>query len=213
MTANVQQHRPTTTRNLLAGPPANHQAPNQPINSYFNPFAFQNNGLSHYKIIQNFPLESVVIRNAHNPYLARPALSKYPTMYKQQLPNTILPQFNVQFGLPNYPTSRPQDVFSKPVEAYVRPTDNAKPKPQNYDPNAPEIFKPEVFKLPLDSDTAPQSLSQQQVKTAQQQQQQQNLGTLQPPANPYQQYQYKEEKFAPLPPSILGKIRYFLFGP
>lgn len=190
------QYRPTTLRSLPASsPPSAHQ----PINSYLNPFGLQS-GLSHYKIVQNFPLESVVIRNPHNPFAARPTFSKYPMKYKQALQfqqlNTVQP---IQFG---GPYGKPHDIFSKPVEVYVRPTDSKKLHTYKPDPNAPEIFKPEVYKLP-DSDSASQN---QQVKTAQQQQ---NLGgNVKSPANIYQQFPFKEEKFAQLP-SILGTFNTF----
>lgn len=142
-------------------------------------------------------MESVVIRNPHNPYTARPMqpYSKYPPKYKQ-FHNQML-QYN--YGPPPH-QGKPHDVFGKPVEVYVRPQDSK--KGQNFkDHNAPEIYKQEVYKLP-DSDTAPQSVNQQQVKTAQQQQ---HLAGTKPTSNPFQQYPYKEETFAPLPPSILGK--------
>lgn len=196
------QYRPTTVRNhLVSSPPS--PPPNRPINTYLNPFGLQN-GLSHYKIVQNFPLESVVITNPHNPYAARPTFSKYPMKYKQSLHNAVMQQLNnvqpVQFGLAQYPNKQ-HDAFSKPVEVYVRPTDSKKPQTfKQQDSHGTEIYKPEVFKLP-DSDPAPQSLSQ-QVKTAQQQQ---NLGGKST-INPFQQFPHKEEKFAPLPQSILGKF-------
>ncbi|RVE46226.1 hypothetical protein evm_009116, partial [Chilo suppressalis] len=156
LTSIAQSYRPTTLRTVSSVAPA--PSANQPINSYHNPFAYNNN-LS-YKFIQSFPVENIVIRNPQNPYAARPVYSKYPNKVKQSGLSSLQQLSNVQpiqFG--QYQTGKP--LYGKPVESYVRPTDNS----------GTEIFKPEVFKLP-DSDTAQQSLSQ-TVKTAQQQQAQQ----------------------------------------
>ncbi|CAG9795539.1 unnamed protein product [Diatraea saccharalis] len=161
LTSIAQSYRPTTLRTVSAAAPA--PPANQPINSYHNPFAFNNN-LS-YKFIQSFPVENIVIRNPQNPYAARPVYTKYQNKVKQTASNMALQQLTnvqpVQFG--QYQTGKPI-VFGKPIESYVRPTDNK----QTY--SGIETYKPEVYKLP-DSDTAPQSVSQ-TVKTAQQQAQQ-----------------------------------------
>ncbi|CAG9133974.1 unnamed protein product [Plutella xylostella] len=261
LTSIAQSYRPTTLRTL----PASSTLPqNQPINSYLNPFSVPNNGLSHFKIVQNFPGENVVIRNPHNPYAARPTFSKFPTKQQlnKQFQNNAIQQFNnqqfnnqqfnnqqqyngnqfanqqqlsnqhqlsnqqqfnnqqqlsnqqqlnnqqqynnqqqlsnhqytpYQFAvpLPGYQTQKPQDVFGKPIDKYVRPTDAGK-RPQSAET---EIYKPEVYKV--DSDTAPQSINQQHVRTAQQQQ----APGSKPTGNTFSQY---PDKFAPLPPSILG---------
>lgn len=193
LTSIAQSYRPTTLRTVQTAQPA--PPANQPINSYHNPFVFTNNGVS-YKYIQNYPGDSVVIRNPQNPYAARP-IYKYPNKIKQQQPlqNTVLQQLTnvqpIQFG--QYQTSKPLDVFGKPVEGYARPTEN------KLSQSGTEIFKPEVFKL-QDSEPAPQQVSQ-QVKTAQQQQV--LVGTQKTPLNLYPQYTYQNPVF---PPNILGKI-------
>ncbi|KAM3956714.1 uncharacterized protein ACR2FA_009368 [Aphomia sociella] len=193
LTSIAQSYRPTTIRTVSAAP----QAPpaNQPINSYHNPFTLSNNGLT-YKYVQNFPVESVLIRNPQNPFAARPVFSKYPTKLSQPFHNSMLQQLtNVQpvyFG--QYQTNKPIDVFGKPVEGYVRPTDSTK---QSH--GGTEIYKTEVYKL-QDSDTASQSVSQQQVKTAQQQT---FIGT---PKAPYSHYSFKDSVF---PPGILGTFGSF----
>lgn len=223
LTSIAQSYRPTTHRTVPS------QAPiHQPISSYHNPFAAQNhgllqnaglnlqngginhqnggfnfqNGLNYYKHIQNYPLDSVLIRNPHNPYAARPVFPQYPQnkfkQQQQQLQNNALQQLTsiqpLQFG--QYQTSKPLDIFGKPVKSYARPTEN---KNQS---GGTEIYKQEVYKLP-DSDTASQSVSQ-QVKTAQQQSLgvHQNLGLQNQIYNPYGQYAFQD---AALNPSILGK--------
>lgn len=208
-TSIAQSYRPTTHRTV----PTSQQVPlHQPINSYHNPFAIQNNGLlqngglnfqnglNYYKHVQNYPMDSVLIRNPHNPYAARPVFQKYPQKIKQQpqLQNNVFQQLSsiqpLQFA--QYQTSKPLDIFGKPIESYARPTQN-----KNQQSSGTEIYKQEVYKLP-DSDTASQSLSQ-QVKTAQQQnlKVQQNLGVQNQFYNPYGQYSFQG---AALPPSILG---------
>ncbi|XP_060805715.1 mucin-2-like [Amyelois transitella] len=190
LTSIAQSYRPTTLRTVSAAPPA--PPANQPINSYHNPFALPNNGFT-YKYIQNFPLDSVLIRNPQNPYAARPVFSKYPAKIKQPYHNTVLQQLtNIQpihFG--QYQTSKPLDVFGKPVEGYARPTEPSKQS------HGTEIFKPEVYKLP-DSDTASQSLTQ-QVKTAQQ------SFVVTPKAPAYSHYAFQDA----FPPSILGTFGSF----
>lgn len=202
ITSIAQSYRPTTLRTVNTAqpaPPANH-----PINTYHNPFY---NNLS-YKYVQNYPVESVLIRNPQNPYAARPVF-KYPGKIKGSLQSTVLQQLSnvqpLQFG--QYQTSKPVD-FAKPVEGYARP-DN------KHGYSGIETFKPEVFKLP-DSETAPQQVSPHQVKNTQQQpvksaqqqtvktaQQQQALGTQKAPlqVNPYSHYTYQDAVF---PPSIIG---------
>lgn len=194
LTSIAQSYRPTTLRTVQAsaGP-----AVNQPINTYHNPFNFQNNGFSNYKFVQNYPVESVLVRNPHNPYGGRPVYSKYPNKQKQNnhAQNVMLQQLTniqpIQFG--QYPTNKPLDIFGKPIESYARPTEAKKQQQAG----ATEIYKQEFYKLP-DSDTAPQSVSQQQVKTAQQQ----GLVGI-PNHNPYSQYSFQDAVF---PPSILGKF-------
>lgn len=189
LTSIAQSYRPTTHRTVNAGPLS--PAASQPINSYLNPFALPTNGQTHYKYIQNFPSESIVIRNPHNPYAARPVFSKYPPKFKQQYSNQYQQLTNIQpihFG--QYQTAKPLDVFGKPVDGYAKPTDQRKPQS-----SGTEIYKQEIYKLP-DSDTAPQSINQ-QVKTAQQ-----SLLTPKIPVSPYPQYTYQDSV---LPPSILGK--------
>lgn len=189
LTTIAQSYRPTTLRTVPAAPSP---AASQPINSYLNPFSLPNNGLTHYKFVQNFPVDSVLIRNPHNPYAARPVFTKYPTKFKQQAYQNPLQQLNnvqqLQFG--QFPTAKPVDVFGKPVEGYARPDQK---KQQS---SGTEIFKPEVFKL-SDSDTAPQSVSQ-QVKTAQQS----LAATPKVPVSPYPQYTYQDHV---LQSSLLGK--------
>ncbi|KAL4703097.1 hypothetical protein ACJJTC_018134 [Scirpophaga incertulas] len=194
LTSIAQSYRPTTHRTIQVNPS------NQPINSYHNPFY---NNLS-YKYIQNFPVGDIMIRNPQSPYSARPVYSKYPSKGKPIHQNSVLQQLSniqpIQFG--QYQTSKPVDIFGKPVETYARPADG---KHQN------EVYK-------LDSDAAPQSVSQ--VKTAQQQQHQhqkphQQFHQLHPqqyliatPKTPlaYPQYGYQDAVF---PPSILGSFGSF----
>ncbi|XP_072942424.1 uncharacterized protein [Epargyreus clarus] len=200
LTTIAQSYRPTTLRTIPAPAPT---PANQPINSYLNPFALPNNGLSHYKFVQNFPVESVVFRNPHNPYSARPVIQKYQTKPKQQFQNNVYQQLTniqpIQFG--QYPTGKPLDIFGNPVEVYVRP--DAAKRPQSADT---EIFKPEVFKLP-DNEVAPQSVSQ-QVKTAQQQT---YVGTQKFPVNPNANYAFQDSisNYQQFPPSILGTFGSF----
>ncbi|XP_059059607.1 uncharacterized protein LOC131852884 [Achroia grisella] len=188
LTSIAQSYRPTTLRTVSSAPPAN-----QPINSYHNPFVLPNNGLT-YKYVQNFPADNILIRNPQNPFAARPVFSKYPTKHNQPFHNSMLQQLThvqpVYFG--QY-QNKPVDVFGKPVEGYVRPTDPAK---QSH--GGTEIYKTEVYKLP-DSDTASQSVSQ-QVKTAQQQ------SFAATPKTPYSHYSFKDSVF---PPSILGTFGSF----
>lgn len=89
--------------------------------------------------------------------------------------------------------NKQQDHFNKPGEMYARPLNEGK-RPQT---SNVEMFKPEVYKV--DSETAPQSVSQ-QVKTAQQQ-----SANVKPPVSGYPTYQFKDEKYAPIPPSLFGK--------
>lgn len=194
LTSVAQSYRPTTLRTTQQQPL------NQPISSYHNPFALQNNALfpsnalNYYKQIQQYPLDSILIRNPHSPYAARPVFQKYPQKYKQQLQNNVFQQLSsiqpIQFG--QYQTAKPLDIYGKPVENYLK-------KQQS---NGIETYKPEVFKLP-DSDTASQSLSQ-QVKTAQQQ----HYAGQNQVYNNYPQYSYQDAVF---PPSILGKNLLKLF--
>lgn len=207
LTSIAQSYRPTTLRTVPSS-----QAPlNQPINTYHNPFG---NGLTHYKYVQNYPVESVLIRNPHNPYAARPVY-KYPQKVKQPIHNyQHLPNVQpVQFA---YQTGKPFDAF--PISADPKP-ENKKPQQQS-SASETEIYKPEVYKLP-DNDVAQQSLNQ-QVKTAQQQaipvqnyQNQnfpaqifpaqtfaQNSYGQKIPANPYSHYTYTDNSF---PPRIFGK--------
>lgn len=190
LTSIAQSYRPTTLRTVSASGGA---AINQPINTYHNPFALQNNGFSNYKFIQNFPSQSVLVRNPHNPYMERPVYSKYPTKLKQNnhLQNAMLQQLTsiqpIHFG--QYQTAKPLDIFGKPIESYARPNEVKKQQ------TTIETFKPDVFKL--DNDAAPQSVSQ-QVKTAQQQ----GIVGLPNIVNPYAQYSFQDSV---LPPNILGK--------
>ncbi|XP_030029074.2 proteoglycan 4 [Manduca sexta] len=192
LTSIAQSYRPTTLRTVPSAPPAN-----QPINSYHNPFAYNNHQLS-YKYVQNIPLDSSLIRNPHNPFAARPAYSKYPNKFKQQAQNNVLQQLTsiqpIHFG--QYQTTKPLDIFGKPIETYVRPNEVRKPVHQP----TMEIFKPEVFKLP-DTDTSAQSVSQ-QVKTAQQQS---FVGAQSQVFNPYPQYTFQDAAL----PSILGSFGSF----
>ncbi|XP_047030821.1 proteoglycan 4-like [Helicoverpa zea] len=195
LTSIAQSYRPTTLRTVpaSAGP-----AINQPINTYHNPFAFQN-GFSNYKYVQNYPVESVLVRNPHNPYNSRPIYSKYTSkLNKNHAQNMMLQQLTnvqpIQFG--QYQTNKPLDLFGKPIESYARPTETKKQQT-----SGTEIYKQELYKL-QDSDTAPQSVSQQQVKTAQQQ----GLVGIPNIANPYPQYSFQDSIF---PPSILGSFGTF----
>ncbi|XP_031765885.1 uncharacterized protein LOC113521810 [Galleria mellonella] len=192
LTSIAQSYRPTTLRTVSSAAPS--PPSNQPINSYHNPFALPNNGIT-YKYVQNFPVDSVLIRNPQNPFAARPIFSKYPTKLNQAYHNSMLQQLThvqpVYFG--QYHNNKPVDVFGKPVESYVRPTDPVK---QSH--GGTEIYKTEVFKLP-DSDTASQSVSQ-QVKTAQQQ------SFAATSKTPYSHFSFKDSV---LPPSILGTFGSF----
>ncbi|XP_045537428.1 uncharacterized protein LOC123721776 [Papilio machaon] len=156
LTSIAQSYRPTTHRTVSA-PPA---APgNQPINSYLNPFALPNNGLSHFKYFQTYPLDSYVVRNSHNQFAQRPQ-QKHPNKHKQPTNNNLLQQLTsiqpIHFG--QYQTQKPLDLYSNPIDSYGRPIEGGK-RPQT----VTEIYKPEVYQLP---DTTSQ---QQEVKTAQQQ--------------------------------------------
>ncbi|XP_047536569.1 uncharacterized protein LOC125070665 [Vanessa atalanta] len=193
LTSIAQSYRPTTLRTVQVS--SHPLQSNQPINSYLNPFSLPNNGLNQYKFVQNFPVDSVLIRNQHNPYAARPVLQKHQTKQKQQYHNNILQQLTnvqpIQFG--QYSTVKALDLFGKPIEAYPRP-DGKRPHSAET-----EIFKPEVFKLP-DTDTASQYINH-QVKTAQQQ-------TYSLPKLPINQYghPFQDNVF---PPSILGTFGSF----
>lgn len=187
LTSIAQSYKPTTHRTVSV---SNHPQPgNQPINSYLNPFALPNN-LNHYKFIQNYPVDSVLIRNP-NAYAARPVLQKQQTKQKPQYHNNILQQLTnvqpIQFG--QYSTVKPLDIFTK-ANAHSRP-DGKRPHSAET-----EIFKPEVFKLG-DTDTASQFLTQ-SVKTAQQQ-------SYTPSKFPINQYghPFRDTVF---PPSILGRL-------
>ncbi|KAI5642954.1 hypothetical protein NE865_04994 [Phthorimaea operculella] len=192
LTSIAQSYRPTTLRTVPAGHPS--PAASQPINSYLNPFSLPSNGLTHYKYIQNFPADSVLIRNPHNPFAARPVFGKpYPTkqqqflnkQYQQQLAGIQPLQFPIATG-------KPLDVFGKPVNGYAKPTDTKTAQTGNT-----EIYKTEVYKL-QDSDTAQQ---QQQVKTAQQ-----SLATQKIPVSPYPQFQYQDPVY---PSNIFGSFGSF----
>lgn len=191
LTSIAQSYRPTTIRAIPAGG-ASIPAASQPINSYLNPFSLPSNGLTHYKYVQNFPADSVIIRNPHNPYAARPVYTKYPTKFKQSYPmqqqlTNIQP---IQFA---QPASRPLDNYGKPADAYGRPEKKPVASADI------ETYKPEVYKLP-DNNPASQSVTQ-QVKTAQQ-----SLVTPKVPPNAYPQYSYQDHM---LPPSILGSFGSF----
>lgn len=193
LTSIAQSYRPTTLRTAPA--PSAVPVINQPINTYHNPFNVQNNGFHNFKFIQNFPAQSVLVRNPHNPYIDRPVFSKYPNKVKQNnyLQNAMLQQLTniqpIQFG--QYQTGKPLDVFGKPIDNFVRQNEVKRPQASTI-----ETFKPEVFKL--DNDAAPQSVNQ-QVKTVQQQ-------ALPNFGNPYSQYSYQD---ALLPPTILGSFGTF----
>ncbi|XP_063626473.1 adhesive plaque matrix protein-like [Cydia splendana] len=187
LTSIAQSYRPTTLRTIPTQPPLN-----QPINSYHNPY---NNGLTHYKYIQNFPVESVLIRNPHNPYAARPVFTKYPQKFKQPIQQHVQP---VQY---QYQTGKPFDIYPKPAD-YSKP----EKKPQS---SETEIYKPEVYKLP-DNEAAQQALNQ-QVKTAQQQTFPvqgfaQNFPGQKIPVNPYSHYTFQDNSF---PPRIFGTFSPF----
>ncbi|XP_022814061.1 mucin-3A-like [Spodoptera litura] len=203
LTSIAQSYRPTTLRTV----PAASAIPviNQPINTYHNPFAFQSNGFSNYKFVQNYPVESVLLRNPHIPFNTRQVYSKYPNKVKQNNhQNLMMQQLTnvqpIQFG--QYQTTKPLDLFGKPIESYARPTETKKQQT-----SGTEIYKQELYKL-QDSDTAPQSVSQQvktgpqQVKTAQQQ----GLVGIPNIVNPYAQYSFQDAVF---PPSILGSFGTF----
>ncbi|XP_075981684.1 uncharacterized protein LOC142980231 [Anticarsia gemmatalis] len=193
LTSIAQSYRPTTLRTVSAA--SQGPAINQPISSYHNPFALQSGAFSNYKFIQNFPAQSVLVRNPHNPYSEHAVYAKHPAKLKQNnyLQNVMLQQLTniqpIQFG--QYQTVKP--IYGK-IENYVRPNEGKKPQQSNI-----ETFKPEVFKL--DNDAAPQSVNQ-QVKTAQQQ----GLVGLPNIGNPYQQYSFQDSV---LPPSILGSFGSF----
>ncbi|XP_045777588.1 uncharacterized protein LOC123875663 [Maniola jurtina] len=189
LTSIAQSYRPTTLRTV---PITSHSLPpNQPINSYLNPFALPSN-LNQYKFLQNYPIDSVIFRNPQHSYSARPVLKN--TKQKSQYHNNILQQLTnvqpIQFGQYNIPV----DMYGK-VE-YARPDGK---RPQSAET---EIYKPEVYKLP-DSDTASQFISQ-PVKTAQQQ-----TFTSKFPINqyghPFQDNVYNIQHF----PNILGTFGSF----
>ncbi|XP_041984750.1 general transcriptional corepressor trfA-like [Aricia agestis] len=182
----AQSYRPTTLRTV----PAQTAHPgHQPINSYLNPFALPNNGLTHYKFVPNYQTaESVLIRNPHNQY--RP-IQKHQTKQKPQYHNNILQQLtNVQqFQFGAYSTGKPLDLFAAPIEY----------KPEKRPASAEtEIYKPEVYKI-SESESSPQF-----VKTAQQQ------GGQKIAQNPYAQYSFHDlANFHQFPPSILGTFGSF----
>lgn len=184
LTSIAQSYKPTTHRTV---PVSNHPPANQPINSYLNPFALPNN-LNHYKFVQNFPSDSVFIRNPNNAYAARPVLQKQQSKQKPQYHNNILQHLTnvqpIQFG--QYSTVKPIDIFAKP---------NSRPDGKRPQSAETEIFKPEVFKIG-DTDTASQFLSQ-TVKTAQQQ-------SYTPSKYPINQYGHPFQDTV-FPPSILGE--------
>ncbi|GBP27264.1 hypothetical protein EVAR_77278_1 [Eumeta japonica] len=182
LTSIAQSYRPTTIRTVQV-------APNQPVNSYLNPFALPHTGISHYKIVQNFPKENLIIRNPHGSF-ARP--------HQKQKPKNVFDSILQQQQLPfDY---KPHDIFSKPADVYARPAANKKPVTYK-DPNAPEVFKPEVFEL-TDNTAAPQSV--QQVKTQQQQHGATKIGSTS-----LQHYPVYDEKFSPIPASLLGTFSSF----
>lgn len=191
LTSIAQSYRPTTLRTASPAPPI----ANQPINSYHNPFVFPNNAYTNYRFVQNYPAQSMVIRNPHISYNDRNVYTKYQNKLQQNnnLQNAILQQLSniqpIQFG--QYQSVKPLDIFGKPIETYGRPNDGKKTQSSNI-----ETFKPEVFKL--DNDAAPQSINQ-QVKTAQQH----SYSGLSNIGNPYNQYSFQDSL---LPPNILGKI-------
>lgn len=193
LTSIAQSYRPTTLRTVSL--PSQTISTSQPVNSYLNPFPLQNNGLTHYNFVQQFPsFNNVIIRNPHNPYAARPVIQKHPQKQNQYHSNILQQLTNVmpiQFG--QYSTFKPLDVYTNSV-------DPQRPKKR---PNSAEteIFKPEVFKLP-DSEIAPQFISPQQVKTAQQH----TLNTK-VPLNPFGVYNFQDQLASlQFPPSIIGKL-------
>lgn len=188
LTSIAQSYKPTTLRTVSV--PTHGLPVNQPINSYLNPFSLPNNGGNHYKFVQNYPVDSVFLRNQHNSYAARPVLQKQQTKQKQQYHNNILQQLTniqpIQFG--QYSTGKPLDIFGKANDVYPRQDGK---RPQSAET---EIFKPQVFKLG-DADTPSQFLSQ-SVKTAQQQ-------SYTPSKYPINQYGHPFQDTV-FPPSILG---------
>ncbi|XP_022124930.2 uncharacterized protein LOC110999944 [Pieris rapae] len=195
LTSIAQSYRPTTLRTVPVSP-----AQNQAINSYLNPFALPNNGLSQYKFVQNYPTDNI-FRNTHNPYLSRPvyqqkqqAKQKLPQQYHNNILQTLTSVQPINFG--QYSTPTPVNILGNPVQVYARP-DGKRPQ------SGTEIYKQEVYKL-QDNDPVSQSVTQ-QVKTAQQQ----SIGTLNFPNRPYFQYSLQDlAGIQQLPPSIIGS-----FGP
>ncbi|XP_023947877.2 mucin-3A [Bicyclus anynana] len=185
LTSIAQSYRPTTLRTV---PVTSHLPPNQPINSYLNPFALPNN-LNHYKFLQNYPIDSMLFRNPPQTYSARPVKTKQ----KQQYHN-ILQQFSnvqpIQYGQYNIPL----DMYGK----IDYPRQDTK-RPQSAET---EIFKPEVYKLP-DSETASQ-FNAKPVKTVQQQTMTSKLPINQY-GHPFQDNVYNMQQF----PSFLGTFGSF----
>ncbi|CAH2235295.1 jg5865, partial [Pararge aegeria aegeria] len=188
LTSIAQSYHPTTLRTV---PITSHNLPpNQPINSYLNPFALPNN-LNQYKFLQNYPIDSNIFRNQHHQYSVRPVLKN--TKQKQYHNNIgqISNAQSIQYGQYNIPL----DIYGK-ID-YPRPDGK---RPQSSDT---EIYKTEVFKLP-DTDTASQFIAQ-PVKTAHQQ----HTFTSKLPINqyghPFQDNVYNMQQF----PSILGGITSF----
>ncbi|KAJ0173967.1 hypothetical protein K1T71_010113 [Dendrolimus kikuchii] len=185
-----QTYKTTTIRTLPS------TVPNQPINSYLNPFALPNSAIAHFKYVGNYPVE--LLRNPYNPFI-RQVYTKYPNKYKQPIQN--LQQYQqltnvqpIQFG--QYQVPKPVDVFAKPVENFVK--QDAK-KQQN---TLMEIFKPEVYQVPV-IDTTQKAVTQ-QVKTAQQQQS--LLGNVVPAFNAYPHFSFQD---ALHPPNVLGTFGSF----
>ncbi|XP_068620538.1 uncharacterized protein [Battus philenor] len=189
LTSIAQSYRPTTLRTVSAAPAS---PVNQPINSYLNPFSLPNNGLSHFKYVQSYPLDGFVFRNTHNQFAARPQQKPYQSKQKQPAQNSLLQQLTsiqpIHFG--QYQTPKPYDLFGKPIDSYGRPIDGGKRQQ-----TVTEIFKPEVYKLP-DNTAQPQ-----EVKTAQQQ----TFAGVHN-VNPLANYAFQD---SPLPPTILGSFGSF----
>ncbi|CAB3251107.1 unnamed protein product [Arctia plantaginis] len=196
LTSIAQSYRPTTLRTASSAPAV--PVANQPINSYYNPFTLQNNAYANYRFVQNYPSQSMVIRNPYNTYADRNIYTKYQNKLNQNnnLQNAMLQQLTniqpIQFG--QYQSVKPLDIFGKPIETYARPNDGKMTQSSNI-----ETFKPEVFKL--DNDAAPQFINQ-QVKTAQQH----SFSGLSNIGNPYNQYSFQDGR---LPPNILGTFGTF----
>lgn len=221
-----QTYRTTTLRTLPV------TVPNQPINSYFNPFALPNSAIAHFKYVGNYPIE--LLRNPYAPYVHQ-AFTKYPNKYKQPVPNVqqyqqltnIQPiQFN-QYQEPKPVYENPVENFDKPLENFGKPLQNLGKPLENFGTPVESFGKPtENFGKPIEDLGTSNAKKQQNtvmeifkpevyqipnIDTTQRpviqqvktaQQQQSLLGNVIPAFNAYPHFSFHN---ALQPPSILGE--------